>query len=512
MKYEKIPTEDYDDDAQELSVELATNVDSDEERDIDIDEEEGSSSSSNPGLSLSESSSPEDTTTSTSKKGKFSLRRHDARSPLTVKKKRSRWVRHLHIFLFLLFTAVVVFTFLPSAVKKLIVWRHNKLYGGSCHDKDKSLDPEDSDKDSKSDKKFVNLLNTPSVSYNPSIPYIQLATLLPEYIPTPTESKPQRHLIFIGDVHGMFDEFQELLKKLGSKGFLERSHIVLTGDFISKGPDSVALLDMLIAMNVSCVRGNHEDEVMKVYWKLQKKAGESGNSEDGEDLEVKEIDGAASGSEIGLEKEKPLGKRDDDDDDDKEKDGDKDKEHEHTEKHKKNKNKDKKKKKHKHKNKNKNKHKKKYKHSDLILAKSLKPHHAAFIDACPLILKLNNVSNLGDVAVVHAGMMPGVELEHQKPSVVMNVRTFVKNQPSSGRKGLHWSKMWNEFMVERREKEKPLTVVYGHDARRGLEIRRYTKGLDTNCVRGGKLTALVVEGGKHGKTSIVNVKCRKYLE
>ncbi|KAF3175651.1 hypothetical protein TWF788_008365 [Orbilia oligospora] len=502
MKYEKIPTEDYDDDAQELSVELATNVDSDEERNLDIDEE-GSSSSNSPGLSLSESNNSDDAITSTSRKGKFSPRRHDSRSPLGVKKKRSRWVRHLHIFLLLLFTAVVVFTFLPSAVKKLIVWRHKKLYGGSCHE-DKSLGPEDVEKVSTSGKNGVDLLTTPSVSFNPLTPYIKLSNLPSEYIPTPVEQKPQRHLIFIGDIHGMLDEFQELLRKLDSKGFLERAHIILTGDFISKGPDSVALLDMLISMNVSCVRGNHEDELMRVYWKLQTRT-DGGEIGEDEGSETKEIEGAVKESEGSNEKETPLGKRDDSDDS-KDKDDDEDKEHD--QRHKKHKNKDKKKKKHKHKNK----HKKKYKHSDIVLAKSLKPRHAKFIDSCPLILKLNNVSNLGDIAVVHAGIMPGVELKDQQPSVLMNVRTFVKNHPTSGRKGMHWSKMWNEFVAKRPSGQKPLTIVYGHDARRGLDIKKYTKGLDTNCVRGGRLTALVVEGGKHGKTSIVNVKCRKYLD
>ncbi|KAK6360433.1 hypothetical protein TWF730_006576 [Orbilia blumenaviensis] len=505
MKYEKIPTEDYDDDAQELSVELATNVDSDEERDIDINEE-GSSSTNTPGVILSDNNKVGDA--APRKKGKFPPRNH-SQSPLGVKKKRSKWVRHLHVFLFLLFTAVVVFTFLPSAVKKMIVWRHKKVYGGSCHDKDNSSGSEDINAESRSDKKTTNLLEDPSISYNPSTPYIQLSTLPSEYIPTPAEQKPQKHLIFIGDIHGMFDEFQELLKRLESKGFLDRAHIVLTGDFISKGPDSVPLLDALIAMNVSCVRGNHEDELMRVYWKLQKKAAGIESQEES-DIEVKEIEGASSGSGSDHETEKPLGKRDDDkdkDDDDKDKDDDdKDKEHEHAEGHKKHKNKGKKKHKHR------NKHRKKYKHSDIKLAKSLKPHHADFIDACPLILKLENVSNIGDIAVVHAGMMPGVELEHQKPSVVMNVRTFVKKKPTAGRKGLHWSKMWNEFMTRGPNRQKPLTVVYGHDARRGLDIKKYTKGLDTNCVRGGKLTALVVEGGKHGKTSIVNVKCRKYLD
>lgn len=55
-----------------------------------------------------------------------------------------------------------------------------------------------------------------------------------------------------------------------------------------------------------------------------------------------------------------------------------------------------------------------------------------------------------------------------------------------------------------------MTVVYGHDASRSLSIRTFTKGLDSGCVKGGKLTALVIEDG--GKQSIVQVSCRGYIE
>jgi hypothetical protein len=52
-----------------------------------------------------------------------------------------------------------------------------------------------------------------------------------------------------------------------------------------------------------------------------------------------------------------------------------------------------------------------------------------------------------------------------------------------------------------------MTVIYGHDAKTGLKIRTYTKGLDSGCVKGGKLTALVIEGG--GKQSLVQVSCKE---
>lgn len=53
-----------------------------------------------------------------------------------------------------------------------------------------------------------------------------------------------------------------------------------------------------------------------------------------------------------------------------------------------------------------------------------------------------------------------------------------------------------------------MTVIYGHDAKTGLAIREYTKGLDSGCVKGGKLTALVIEDG--GKQSLVQVNCHGY--
>jgi len=38
----------------------------------------------------------------------------------------------------------------------------------------------------------------------------------------------------------------------------------------------------------------------------------------------------------------------------------------------------------------------------------------------------------------------------------------------------------------------PSTVVYGHAATRGLDVKRWSFGIDTGCLYGRKLTALVV--------------------
>lgn len=54
------------------------------------------------------------------------------------------------------------------------------------------------------------------------------------------------------------------------------------------------------------------------------------------------------------------------------------------------------------------------------------------------------------------------------------------------------------------------TVIYGHDAVKSLNIQKYTKGLDSGCVYGRKLSALVVENG--GKQEVVQVKCKKHAK
>jgi len=366
MKYEKLPTEDYDQDARELSVELSSNIDADEEL---------------------ESALP--------------ITKSDISDTNTVRPKKNRkcnpWVRRFHISIFLLFTTVVVFTFLPSGINSLISWRHKHLYGSTCNSS-----PKDDVKPKSKDN--INLHITPAINSNPVDPYTQLVDLPSKYIPTPKDTNPTRSLIIIGDTHGMLTEFQALMQKLDVKGYLEKSHIVLAGDMISKGPDSLGLLDMAIAMNASCVRGNHENDVMRIHWKL-KKAGKLGHLSSDEDDEEHDDD---ENDQV-VDKRSPSPKK------------------------------------HKNKNKKKGKHHK-VKQSARKLAKSLKPHHAKYIDSCPLILKMDGVSNIGDVAVVHAGMVPGVELKRQKPSVLMNIRTFVKNVPTPGRRGIHWSRVCHKIL------------------------------------------------------------------
>lgn len=71
------------------------------------------------------------------------------------------------------------------------------------------------------------------------------------------------------------------------------------------------------------------------------------------------------------------------------------------------------------------------------------------------------------------------------------------------------AKVWNKYQTFLPKKERS-TVVYGHDSRRGLQLGKYTKGLDTGCVRGGKLTALILTSGNNKKSKTISVDCKDH--
>jgi hypothetical protein len=78
---------------------------------------------------------------------------------------------------------------------------------------------------------------------------------------------------------------------------------------------------------------------------------------------------------------------------------------------------------------------------------------------------------------------------------------------------VHWARLWNQFQkmlpeFKKSEDEEEMVVVYGHDSKRGLEVKKWSKGLDSGCVSGGRLTALVVSNGR--KEALVSVKCKDY--
>lgn len=333
---------------------------------------------------------------------------------------------------------------------------------------------------------------------------IHIDTLEPSLLPKPTFSptaKDSRRLIFIGDVHGCRDELLALLNAVSFDP--ETDHLLLTGDLISKGPDSRGVVNIARKLSASCVRGNHEDRVLLVHRDLSAAnllpiAGsptadeiDTEGSYNGMNNAYNDTSGYGTFDYLDEGSYSPLNER------------------------------------------------------DRRLAHALSPAQVEYLSSCPVILRVGPLASLGEILLVHAGLVAGVSLESQDPSSVMSMRTvdLDTHVPSKKRAALtkeesekegrvEWAKLWNKHQsllgtkhflqqpepssaefADKKSKPPPLqqkhtTVIYGHDAHSGLQLQPYTKGLDTGCHRGGKLTALVVGDG--GKQKVFQVDCLDY--
>ncbi|EEP78853.1 predicted protein [Uncinocarpus reesii 1704] len=293
---------------------------------------------------------------------------------------------------------------------------------------------------------------------------VHLETLDEQLLPSEGQDDiplDRRRLVVVGDVHGCKDELDDLLDKISFDG--QTDHLIFAGDLITKGPKSLEVVQLAREYNASCVRGNNEDRILLYHREL---LASGVLSVPGPNTKLSSDDAADTGKfqpEI-----LPYGNR---------------KEH--------------------------------------LLAQALGDEDAAWLHKCPVILKVGRIGDLGEVVVVHGGLVPGVELESQDPFAVMTMRSLDLDThvPSSKASGMHWAKIFNKYqslLASRLASEPssvdaslPTTVIYGHTPHRSAAIRKYTKGIDTGCVRGGKLTALVLENG--GKTRVEHVRCKDYV-
>ncbi|HVW24887.1 MAG TPA: metallophosphoesterase [Polyangiaceae bacterium] len=116
------------------------------------------------------------------------------------------------------------------------------------------------------------------------------------------------------------------------------------------------------------------------------------------------------------------------------------------------------------------------------LLASLPESDWALLEALPLYMKIDE----HQVLLVHAGLVPGVPPERQDPWTLTHIRSLDGGAPSAQPGNESWSADYSG----------PLHVIFGHDARRGLQLRAHATGLDTACVYGEQLSALVVPSGQ----------------
>lgn len=355
---------------------------------------------------------------------------------------------------------------------------------------------------------------------------IQLQELAPGYMPGGKfDPDGKRRLVFIGDIHGCNSELQRLLVKV--KFDKDMDHLIAVGDFVAKGPDSPGVIDTLLSLNASSVRGNHEDRILGFAKSRQLK--------DQEEDEEEEED--SPDSSFSAEDKKGAGLKGE------------------------------------------------------ALLPYLKKRHLAYMRSVPLIIHIPSLTTPStpapeisteeedfgeeedlltrkktkvkktktirhDINVVHGGLVPSVPLMRQDPFSVMHMRSMspTTHVPSERRdRGIAWERIWgwyNDRVAKHKrvkkfswfdedyedgkqpaddvariqqqgwisrlfagskagvlKREEPSVVIYGHDSPRGLNLHPWSKGLDSGCVNGNRLTALVLDAW--GQTQIVSVSCKK---
>lgn len=92
-------------------------------------------------------------------------------------------------------------------------------------------------------------------------------------------------IVVIGDIHGCYDEFNELLQKVHSETPSKNPNKclkILVGDLVNKGPGNKKVLELCrdkYPDSIIAVRGNHEEIVLSLYnkFKTQKEPLEERN-------------------------------------------------------------------------------------------------------------------------------------------------------------------------------------------------------------------------------------------
>lgn len=115
-----------------------------------------------------------------------------------------------------------------------------------------------------------------------------------------------------------------------------------------------------------------------------------------------------------------------------------------------------------------------------IAAAQLGPADWDYLEAAPVQLDLPEHG----VRIVHAGMDPHLTWDQQDENVLMTIR-HVKGSADDTEQ-VPWGTLY----------QGPPHVLFGHDARAGLQLHAWCTGLDTGCVYGGRLTGMMLGEGQ----------------
>lgn len=318
---------------------------------------------------------------------------------------------------------------------------------------------------------------TPTAVSNKIFPFTTLVSdLPPNFIsqPRPLSSEngsASGRVVIVGDVHGMRKSLETLLDKVGfdrHKG----DQLILVGDLVNKGPDSPGVVDLAMKLGARAVRGNHENAVLHASAEIevtrdkqQTSGGFPGSSAIPGNPEVDQFSGTLQGSEASVTNGLSTS----------------------------------------------------HSAATLSTALALSKPQLDWLAALPLILRVelphSLTSSLGDTLVIaHAGLVPGIPLEEQDPYAVMHMRSLVRAAgdedkfiASEAPGEESWVMQWDQWQDKLTSKT---TVIFGHDAKRRLQMGRYAIGLDTACLYGHQLSAMVIAAsGGQIESQIIHIDC-----
>ena len=118
-------------------------------------------------------------------------------------------------------------------------------------------------------------------------------------------------------------------------------------------------------------------------------------------------------------------------------------------------------------------------HEELLT--KLEDEDWAQLESLPLRITLDDHG----IWIVHGGLVPGIPFEKQDPWMVTHIRSISEDGEPSSKRGPLWGARW----------QGPPHVVFGHNARKNPQLHPHATGIDTACVYGEHLTALVLPEG-----------------